>query len=74
MWEDEGDPDKKLSYLRNLRQDLQNTFTKLKLDGIILKQRGSIAIAKDRIDCYLYDFLEKKGSSRLGTIDSVSNE
>ena len=25
LWEDDGDPEKKLSYLRNLRQDLQNT-------------------------------------------------
>ena len=36
LWEDEGDPDKKVSYLCNLRQDLQNTFTKLKLDGVLV--------------------------------------
>ena len=64
MWEDDGDPEKKRSYLSNLRQDLQNTFTKLKLDGIILKQRGSMAIAVDRIECDLYDWMEKKGRSR----------
>ena len=29
LWEDDGDPEKKGSYLSNLRQDLQNTFTKL---------------------------------------------
>ena len=64
LWEDDGDPDKKLSYLCNLRQDLQNTFSKLKLNGIILKQRGSMAIAKDRIECDLYDWLENKESSK----------
>jgi len=64
MWEDDGDPEKKRSYLSNLRQDLQNTFTKLKLDGIILKQRGSMAIAVDRIECDLYDWMEKKGRSK----------
>ena len=64
LWGDNGDPDKKLSYLCNLRQDLQNTFTALKLDGIIIKQRGSMAIAKDKIECDLYDFLEKKENSK----------
>lgn len=63
LWEDDGDPEKKISYLSNLRQDLQNTFTKLKLDGIIVKQRGSMAIACDRIECDLFDWLEKKKAS-----------
>lgn len=64
LWEDDGDPEKKTSYLNNLRQDLQNTFTRLKLNGIILKQRGSLAIAKDRIECDLYDWLEKRDASK----------
>ena len=63
LWEDDGDPEKKVSYLSNLRQDLQNTFTKLKLDGIIVKQRGSMAISCDRIECDLFDWLEKGKSS-----------
>ena len=64
MWEDDGDPDKKTSYMCNLRQDLQNTFKKLGLENIILKQRGSLAIAKDKIECDLYDYLEKKEKSQ----------
>ena len=64
LWEDDGDPEKKLSYLRNLRQDLMNTFTRLKLDGVIIKQRGSMAIVTDRIECDLYDWLEKKDRSK----------
>ena len=64
LWEDDGDPEKKTSYLSNLRQDLQNTFKKLKLEGVILKQRGSMAIAKDRIECDLYDWLEKGNESK----------
>ena len=64
LWEDEGDPEKKMSYLKNLRQDLQNTFTRLGLEGIILKQRGSLSIAKDRIECDLYDWFEKKDASK----------
>ncbi len=74
LWEDDGDPDKKLSYLCNLRQDLQNTFKKLKLDGIILKQRGSMAIAKDKIECDLFEWLEKKKDSKYQYIGDYMNQ
>lgn len=74
LWEDDGDPEKKLSYLCNLRQDLQNTFKKLKLDGIIIKQRGSMAIAKDKIECDLYDWLEKKKESAYQYMGDYMNQ
>ena len=74
LWEDDGDPEKKSSYLSNLRQDLQNTFTKLKLNGVILKQRGSLAIATDRIECDLYDWLEKKQESRYHYLGDYMNQ
>ena len=74
LWEDDGDPEKKASYLSNLRQDLQNTFTKLKLKGIILKQRGSMAIAKDRIECDLYDWLENKLDSKYQYLGDYMNQ
>ena len=74
LWEDDGDPEKKQSYLGNLRQDLQNTFTKLKLDGIILKQRGSMAIAKDKVECDLFDWLEKKKESKYQYIGDYMNQ
>ena len=74
LWEDDGDPEKKLSYLCNLRQDLQNTFAKLKLDGIILKQRGSMAIAKDKIECDLFDWLEKKNESQYKYLGDYMNQ
>ena len=74
LWEDDGDPEKKASYLSNLRQDLQNTFTKLKLNGIILKQRGSLAIAKDRIECDLYDWLENKLNSKYQYLGDYMNQ
>ncbi len=64
LWEDDGDPRVKISYLSNLRQDLQNTLTKYEANDIILKQRGSIAISVDHIECDLYDWLEKKKESR----------
>ncbi len=74
LWEDDGDPEKKGSYLRNLRQDLNNTLTKLKLNDIILKQRGSMAIATDRIECDLFDWLEKKQKSRYQYIGDYMNQ
>lgn len=74
LWEDDGDPEKKLSYLCNLRQDLQNTFTRLKLDGIILKQRGSMAIAKDKIECDLYDWLDYGNDSKYKYVGDYMNQ
>lgn len=74
LWEDDGDPEKKSSYLSNLRQDLQATFSRLKLSGILIKQRGSLAIATDRIECDLYDWLEKKQSSRYHYLGDYMNQ
>ena len=74
LWEDDGDPEKKTSYLCNLRQDLQNTFNRLKLTGIIIKQRGSMAIATDRIECDLYDWLEKKKDSQYHYLGDYMNQ
>ncbi len=74
LWEDEGDPEKKLSYLRNLRQDLVNTFTKLKIEDIIIKQRGSMSISKDKIECDLYDWLENKDDSKYRYMGDYMNQ
>ena len=74
LWEDDGDPEKKSSYLSNLRQDLQNTFTRLKLNGIITKQRGSMAINVDKIECDLYDWLDKQKESRYHYLGDYMNQ
>ena len=74
LWEDDGDPEKRASYLGNLRQDLQNTLTRLRLAGVILKQRGSMAIAVDRIECDLYDWLEKKKKSKYQYLGDYMNQ
>ena len=74
LWEDDGDPEKKGSYLSNLRQDLQNTLTRLKLKDIILKQRGSLAIAVDRIECDLYEWLDKKKKSKYHYMGDYMNQ
>ena len=74
LWEDDGDPEKKASYLSNLRQDLQNTMTRLRLTDIIVKQRGSLGIAADRIECDLYDWLAKKSQSRYRYLGEYMNQ
>lgn len=74
LWEDDDDIDKKMSYLRNLRQDLQNTLRDLKLENIIIKQRGSMAIAADEIECDLYDWLANKGNSKYKYIGEYMNQ
>ena len=74
LWEDDGDPEKKSSYLSNLRQDLQNTLSKLQLHRIIIKQRGSLAIATDLIECDLYDWLENKENSRYRYLGEFMNQ
>ena len=74
LWEDDGDPEKKASYLSNLRQDLQNTLTKLKLNGLILKQRGSLAIDTKKIECDMYDWIEKTQESRYHYLGDYMNQ
>ncbi|MBQ7264530.1 MAG: response regulator [Firmicutes bacterium] len=74
LWEDDGDPDKKMSYLRNLRQDLQNTLKAQKLENIVSKQRGSIAIVTSAIECDLFDWLEKKKESKYDYIGDYMNQ
>ena len=74
LWEDDGDPDKKASYLSNLRQDLQNTLARLKVADIIIKQRGSLGIDVNKIECDLYDWLEKKKDSRYRYMGDYMNQ
>ena len=74
LWEDDGDPEKKASYLSNLRQDLQNTFKRLRLTDLIVKQRGSLGIDTQRIECDLYDWLEKKRKSKYHYLGDYMNQ
>ena len=74
LWEDDGDPEKKSSYLSNLRQDLQNTLNRLKATDVINKQRGSMGIAVDRVECDLYDWLAKKKDSKYHYLGDYMNQ
>ncbi|MBQ8109597.1 MAG: response regulator [Clostridia bacterium] len=74
LWEDDGDPEKRGSYLSNLRQDLQNTLSRLNVTDIINKQRGSLAIAVDRIRCDLYEWLKKRDKSGYRYLGDYMNQ
>lgn len=55
LWEDDADSKKK-SYVSNLSADLIQTFEELGYSDIIIKHRGVLAVASDRIDCDYYDW------------------
>lgn len=74
LWEDDGDPEKKVSYLSNLRQDLQNTFKKLQIMDVIVKRRGSLGIDVGRIECDLYDWLDKQRDSKYHYLGDYMNQ
>ena len=61
LWEDDFS---KSSYLSNL----------LGIGDIIVKQRGSMGIAVDNIECDLYDWLEKKKKSRYNYLGDYMNQ
>ena len=74
IWEDDGDPEKKTSYLSNLRQDLQNTLSRLKLTGLINKQRGSIPINVKIVECDLFYKKKKKKESQYHYLGDYMNQ
>lgn len=57
IWEDDKDH---LSYFKQMRQDLDKTFTKLNCENVLVRQRGKIGIRTDIVSCDFYDYLQGK--------------
>ncbi|MGM9644964.1 MAG: response regulator [Eubacteriales bacterium] len=57
IWEDGEDTSSRQSNLRNLIADLKNVFSDAGAGNIILKNRNSIALDCESVDCDYYDFL-----------------
>lgn len=57
LWEDKPDSLSQRSNLRNLISDLKNALSKAGAEDVILKQRNSISLNPDAVDCDYYDFL-----------------
>lgn len=60
LWED-GSPD---AYLRKLRKDLLDALKNKGLEDVIKKQRGSMGILADKVECDYYDMLETDEQGR----------
>lgn len=48
----------KESYIRNLRSDLNNTFERLSLSAVLVRNGGDIGVNEKIIDCDYYDYLD----------------
>lgn len=50
--------DEKESYMRNIKEDLINTFRLLGIEQALVQEWGKIGVNKDKIDCDYYDYLQ----------------
>lgn len=57
LWESGPDTSSRQSNLRNLITDLKRTLSEFGAEDIIVKNRNTIAIDRDAVDCDYYDFL-----------------
>ncbi len=58
LWEDETDMKKTKHRLRNLINDLKNTFHNIGCDDVLIRKSGSLAINCDMVDCDYYRMLK----------------
>ena len=59
MWEDGTD---KTSYLKQLRKDLADRLDECRCGSILIKRRGCMSVAPDKIDCDYYEWI--RGTAR----------
>ena len=52
--------DRHRSYLYHIRLDLLNTLTRLGVEDILVQTRGHLGIAREKVSCDYYDFLDHK--------------
>ena len=57
LWGDEAS-DRKRSYLKNLRTDLNQALEKAGYDNILIRRRGMIAVIPESLDCDYYLWLK----------------
>ena len=60
LWDGEEDQKKKISYLKNIRKDLQQTLAKYGYNDVIVHQRGMTGIMPRRINCDYFDWINGK--------------
>ncbi len=57
LWEDGTDTSSRQSNLRNLISDLKQTFSEVGIKDVLIKNRNTLAINCEKVDCDYYDFL-----------------
>ena len=60
------DADDKVSYMRNLRADLVNTFRALGVEDVLVQEWGKLGIRKEKLPCDYYDYLDGKKTDFRG--------
>ncbi|MCR4834488.1 MAG: response regulator [Butyrivibrio sp.] len=65
LWEDDANPEKKASYLQNLRADMISTLNDAGFSDVITRKRGAIAIVPDKIQCDLYDWKKDREHAKI---------
>ncbi len=66
LWDGEEDQKKKISYLKNIRKDLQQTLDENGCGDVIVHQRGMTGIMTSRVNCDYFDWLN--GVKNAGSI------
>lgn len=70
LWEDKPDSVSQRSNLRNLIYDLKNTLANVGADDIIVKNRNTIRLKTELVDCDYYEFLR----GNLSAVNSYQGE
>lgn len=63
LWEDKPDSISQRSNLRNLIHDLKRTLAQVDADDIVVKNRNTISLKADAVECDYYDFLSGNPSA-----------
>ena len=62
LWED--DDNSHISYMKNLKKDLTDTFSEIGYTDLILVKRGSLGIKYNELNCDYFDLLRGKKGAR----------
>ena len=60
LWEDGEDNASRQSNLRNLIADIKTTFHEEGIDNVINKNKNTISVYTNNVDCDFYDFINYK--------------
>ncbi|WP_036606478.1 response regulator [Oribacterium sp. P6A1] len=74
LWEDDANPERKSSYLQNLRADMVSTLTEAGFPDVVVRQRGTIAIVPDKIECDMYEWKKDRKNAKVRYTGEYMNQ